>query len=80
MIVCLQVNDLRMKARLHVLDGVTLMGVMDEFNMLEEGQVFVQVMPLQGPRMISFRADMAMVSVLDSVMFTMWLSGPGWPQ
>ena len=40
---CLQVNDLRMKARLLVQDGVTLMGVMDEFEVLQEGEVYVQV-------------------------------------
>ncbi|KAF6265361.1 RNA dependent RNA polymerase-domain-containing protein [Scenedesmus sp. NREL 46B-D3] len=34
-----QVTDLRAKARLLVQQGATLMGVMDEFGVLEEGQV-----------------------------------------
>ncbi len=38
-----QVTDLRQKARLLVHDGATLMGVLDEFGVLEEGEVFLQV-------------------------------------
>lgn len=38
-----QVTDLRQKARLLVPDAVTLVGVMDEFGVLDEGEVFVQV-------------------------------------
>jgi hypothetical protein len=40
---CCQVTDLRGKARLLVQRGATLVGVMDEYGLLEEGQVFVQV-------------------------------------
>jgi hypothetical protein len=40
---CLQVTDMRNKARLLVPEGAMLVGVMDEFNVLQEGQVFVQV-------------------------------------
>ena len=36
-------TDLRQKARLLVHDGATLMGVLDEFGVLEEGEVFLQV-------------------------------------
>jgi hypothetical protein len=39
----LQVTDLRNKARLLVPEGTLLVGVMDEFDVLQEGQVFVQV-------------------------------------
>lgn len=39
----LQVTHLRTKARLLVQDGATLIGVMDEFGVLQEGEVFVQV-------------------------------------
>jgi hypothetical protein len=38
-----QVTDLRAKARLLVQHGATLVGVMDEFGLLQEGQVYVQV-------------------------------------
>jgi hypothetical protein len=38
-----QVADLRSKARLLVHQGATLVGVMDEYGVLEEGQVYVQV-------------------------------------
>jgi hypothetical protein len=37
------VIDLRNKARLLVPEGNLLVGVMDEFNVLQEGEVFVQV-------------------------------------
>lgn len=36
-------TDLRTKARLIVPDAALLVGVMDEFNVLQEGEVFVQV-------------------------------------
>lgn len=36
-------TGLRLKARLLVPEGAKLVGVMDEFNVLEEGEVFVQV-------------------------------------
>lgn len=39
----LQVTDLRTKARLLVPQGTLLVGVMDEFGVLQEGEVFVQV-------------------------------------
>jgi hypothetical protein len=38
-----QVADLRNKARLLVPQGTLLVGVMDEFNVLQKGEVFVQV-------------------------------------
>jgi hypothetical protein len=38
-----QVTDLRSKARLLVQQGATLVGVMDEHGVLQEGQVYVQV-------------------------------------
>jgi hypothetical protein len=37
------VTDLRTKARLLVPQGTLLVGVMDEFGVLREGEVFVQV-------------------------------------
>lgn len=36
-------TDLRQKARLLVHEGATLVGVMDEFDVLEGDEVFVQV-------------------------------------
>ncbi len=36
-------HELKAKARLFVDQGATLMGVMDEFGLLQEGEVFVQV-------------------------------------
>jgi hypothetical protein len=40
---CVQVTDLRSKARLLVHQGATLVGVMDEYGVLQEGQVYLQV-------------------------------------
>lgn len=40
---CPQVVDLQFKARLPVEQGAMLVGVMDEYGILEEGEVFVQV-------------------------------------
>jgi hypothetical protein len=42
-LVGLQVTGLRLKARLLVPEGAMLVGVVDEFDVLEEGEVFVQV-------------------------------------
>jgi hypothetical protein len=40
--------DLETKCRIPVEQGVTLMGVLDELDDLEEGQVFMQVGPAVG--------------------------------
>lgn len=41
--VAVQVTELRQKARLLVRAGATLMGVLDEYGVLEGDEVFVQV-------------------------------------
>ena len=38
-----QVSDLQSKARIFVKEGASLMGVLDEFDLLEEGTIFVQI-------------------------------------
>lgn len=61
-----QVTHLRTKARLLVPDGATLVGVLDEFNVLREGEVFVQV----GPRLPLLRLWSCTVS--NDVSGTSW--------
>lgn len=42
----MQVTDLRLKARLLVPEAATLVGVLDEFGVLAEDEVFAQVGPV----------------------------------
>lgn len=73
-------TDLRQKARLLVHEGATLVGVMNEFNVLEEDEVFVQVSNLYNTfvyHRLSTRLPVSAHNSLSCAISTYEASGVG---